>query len=54
VDIRTVSKSFICLISGKTGLTFVLPKHGKASGASLLRRSENDLTRGGMMTQSRD
>jgi hypothetical protein len=54
VDNRTVSKSFICLISARTGLTFALPKRGKASRATLLRRSENDLSPHRMMTQSRD
>jgi hypothetical protein len=44
VDIRAVSKRFICLWSGVAGLTFASAKHGKASRATLLRRNEKDLT----------
>ncbi|BBP97312.1 hypothetical protein BSFA1_24410 [Burkholderia sp. SFA1] len=49
MDIRAVSKSFICLRHAAAGLTFAMAKHDKASRATLLRRSEKDLTRRQML-----
>lgn len=42
MELRTVSKRFICFGSACAGLTFAASKRGKGSRATLLRRSEND------------
>jgi hypothetical protein len=54
VDIRTVSKRFICLDRAAAGLTFAIAKHDKALRATLLRRSEKDLTQRSDVDQSAD